>query len=105
MNQDSEFASREKRFDDYLSRHLAAEALPDHGFSDLVEARLTQAWLHRRRIRHAGITAAAIAVLASLAGSAPASDQAALTPATLALALVLATVCALVWIGVDTDAA
>lgn len=91
-------------FDAYLSRQLAADELPDQGFSHEIEANILR---HRRRRRliAAGVIAVACAAAALILYQIPwpSFGETFVSPRNVVAALMLAAFCALTWIGTESE--
>ena len=90
-------------FDAYLVCHLDEAPLPDEGFTRAVAARMQRHRRHRR-LAFAGAVAVATVIAATAidVSPAPVCSFRAITPEIIAAALLLITVCSLVWIGTES---
>ena len=86
-------------FDVYLASHLDEVALADQGFTRAVALRMER-YRRRRRLAVAGaiVVSTLIAAIAASLSPMPVFAFRALTPDTIVAAMVLVTVCSVVWI-------
>jgi hypothetical protein len=90
-------------FDAWLTGRLQDEALPDHGFTARVTARL-ETYQRRRRLAltSAAVLAGAIIAIGLALAPAPLLSSASLNAESVMATLLLAAACSLAWIGTES---